>query len=101
MPTGCVLHRAQPFAHGASRGGGVAVHASHAYCDDIRQQVERFMHEAHGPSHDDPGKDEEAAKAAAEQREPSVSQAGGFKNDPDDPSNPNEVIERTRRKLRP
>jgi hypothetical protein len=25
---------------------------------------------------------------------------GGFKNDPDDPTNPNEVIERSRRKLR-
>jgi hypothetical protein len=25
---------------------------------------------------------------------------GGFKNDPNDPTNPNEVIERSRRKLR-
>jgi len=25
----------------------------------------------------------------------------GFKNDPDDPTNPNEAIERSRRKLRP
>lgn len=29
-----------------------------------------------------------------------VSQEGGFANDPDDPSNPNESIERHRRKLR-
>jgi hypothetical protein len=29
-----------------------------------------------------------------------VSKPGGFKNDPDDPTNPNEVRERTLRKLR-
>jgi len=32
--------------------------------------------------------------------EPTVSKPGGFKNDPDDPKNPNEAIERHRRKLR-
>ncbi len=41
------------------------------------------------------------AKAAQERREPAVSKPGGFANDPDDPTNPNEVIERHRRKLRP
>jgi hypothetical protein len=30
-----------------------------------------------------------------------VSKPDGFKNDPDDPTNPNEAIERQRRKLRP
>jgi hypothetical protein len=46
-------------------------------------------------------KEADDAKAAAEQRQPPVSQPGGFANDPEDPSNPNEVIERARRKLRP
>ncbi len=59
------------------------------------------MQESHGPSHDDPLKDADQAKARQEQQEPTVSQPGGFANDPDDASNPNEVIERTRRKLRP
>jgi hypothetical protein len=40
------------------------------------------------------------AKAERESREPTVSRPGGFGNDPDDPSNPNEVIERSRRRLR-
>lgn len=33
--------------------------------------------------------------------EPTVSKPGGFKNDPNDAKNPNEAIERHRRKLRP
>jgi len=40
-------------------------------------------------------------KAAEESRHPTVSQPGGFKNDPDDPTNPNEAIERARRQVRP
>ena len=45
--------------------------------------------------------DADKAKAAEEKREPTVSEPGGFPNQPADPSNPNEVIERSRRKLRP
>jgi hypothetical protein len=45
--------------------------------------------------------DADQAKAAEERRAPTVSKPGGFPNDPADPSNPNEVIERSRRKLRP
>ena len=41
-------------------------------------------------------------KKTLEERElPTVSQPGGFKNDPDDPCNPNEAIERARREVRP
>lgn len=42
-------------------------------------------------------------KAARERERPSISseKPGGFKNDPDDPTNPCEAIERSRRKLRP
>ena len=39
-------------------------------------------------------------KAAEESRAETVSRPGGFRNDPDDPTNPNEAIERSRRKLR-
>jgi len=39
-------------------------------------------------------------KALRESREPTVSKPGGFKNDPDDPTSPNEAIERSRRALR-
>jgi len=47
------------------------------------------------PTHD--------AKAARESSCPTISSEdpGGFENDPDDPANPNEAIERSRRKLRP
>ena len=44
---------------------------------------------------------EAAAEASTpELPETGVSEEGVFANDPDDPSNPNEVIERHRRKLR-
>jgi hypothetical protein len=39
-------------------------------------------------------------KALRESQEETVSKPGGFKNDPDDPTNPNEAIERSRRALR-
>jgi hypothetical protein len=54
----------------------------------------------HGPSHDDQHPDPDERKAVEESRQPSVSRPGGFKNDPDDPTNPNEAIERARRNLR-
>ena len=41
------------------------------------------------------------AKAARETAEGGISRPGGFKNDPPEPTNPNEAIERHRRKLRP
>jgi hypothetical protein len=54
-----------------------------------------------GPSHTDRHPDKAEKKAIEESRQPTVSKPGGFENDPDDPTNPNEAIERTRRKLRP
>jgi hypothetical protein len=39
-------------------------------------------------------------QAARERKAKSVSKPGGFKNDPDDPTNPNEVRERHLKKLR-
>jgi hypothetical protein len=40
-------------------------------------------------------------KAARERASDTVSRPGGYKNDPDDPTNPNEAIERSRQTLRP
>jgi hypothetical protein len=39
-------------------------------------------------------------QAQEEGKAPTVSKPGGFQNDPDDPTNPNEVRERHNRKLR-
>jgi hypothetical protein len=50
---------------------------------------------------EDTAKVAEKARAVEESRQETVSKPGGFKNDPDEPTNPNEEIERTRRKLRP
>jgi hypothetical protein len=44
---------------------------------------------------------EKEKQAIEESKQPTVSRPGGYKNDPDDPTNPNEAIERHRRKLRP
>jgi hypothetical protein len=54
-----------------------------------------------GPSHADQHPDKNEQQAIEESVEPTVSKPGAFKNDPDDPTNPNEAIERTRRHLRP
>jgi hypothetical protein len=40
-------------------------------------------------------------KAVREKACETVSRPGGFKNDPDDPTSPNEAIERSRQTLRP
>jgi hypothetical protein len=46
-----------------------------------------------GPSSDE-------RQAQEEGKAPTVSKPGGFQNDPNDPTNPNEVRERHNRKLR-
>jgi hypothetical protein len=53
------------------------------------------------PAAVDDSKAADRAKARKERTQPTVSQPGGFANDPDDATNPNETIERHRRKLRP
>jgi len=40
-------------------------------------------------------------KAVEESQQDTVSRKGGFRNDPDEPTNPNEAIERSRRTVRP
>ena len=54
-----------------------------------------------GPSHLDQHPDPAERQAAEERTHDTVAKPGGFENDPDDPTNPNEAIERQRRKLRP
>jgi hypothetical protein len=53
------------------------------------------------PASDNKAKAADQAKAAQEAQEEPVSKPGAFKNDPDDPTNPNEAIERHRRQVRP
>ena len=53
-----------------------------------------------GPSQSDTHPDKNEKKAIDESREPTVSRPGGLVNDPDDPTNPNQAIDRHRRKLR-
>lgn len=65
---------------------------------DARTQSER---ELGNLDHENAAAPADESKAAKEKQEPTVTEPGGFKNDPDDPTNPNEAIERTRRKLRP
>ncbi len=49
----------------------------------------------------DKGKSRDEHKAEEESEAPTFSRPGGFKNQPDDPTNPNEARERVRRKLTP
>jgi hypothetical protein len=48
----------------------------------------------------DKGPSSDERQAQEEAKAPTVSKPGGFQNDPDDPTNPNEVRERHNRKLR-
>ncbi len=50
---------------------------------------------------EDEAKAADESKAEHESRQEPVSKPGGFDNDPNDPTNPNEAIERHRRTLRP
>jgi hypothetical protein len=54
----------------------------------------------HGPSHTVKHPTEKEKQAVEESKHPTVSRPGGYQNDPDDPTNPNEAIERHRRKFR-
>jgi hypothetical protein len=49
----------------------------------------------------DDKKSKDEKQAEEENKAKPVSQPGGFKNDPPDPKNPNEVRERHQRKVRP
>ena len=49
----------------------------------------------------DKRKPKDEKQAEKENQEPTISQPGGFENDPPDPKNPNEVRERHQRKVRP
>lgn len=49
----------------------------------------------------DRSKSKDEHKAEEESEEPTFSKPGGFQNQPDDPTNPNEARERQRRKLTP
>jgi hypothetical protein len=49
----------------------------------------------------DKGKSKDERQADEESKEETVSKPGGFRNDPDDPTNPNEVRERHLKKIRP
>jgi hypothetical protein len=54
-----------------------------------------------GASHADVHPDKNERKGIEESKQDTVSKPGGFENDPDDPTNPNEAIERHRQKIRP
>ena len=49
----------------------------------------------------DRGKSKDQRQAEEESKADTVSRPGGFKNDPDDPTNPNEVRERHLKKIKP
>lgn len=58
-------------------------------------------HQDHGAPTLDRGKSQDEHKAELEKEEPTFTEPDGFKNQPDDPTNPNEARERQRRKLTP
>jgi hypothetical protein len=91
------------------------MHASHAFVNGAGNSDEdlRVLHtllstgasEASRPSPDegksvDKGKSKDERQAEEESRAPTVSRPGGFKNDPNDPTNPNEVRERHLKKIK-
>jgi len=64
------------------------------YINVTYQEITMIEHEGAASR---PGPD---PKAVSESHAETVSQPGGFKNDPDDPTSPNECIERSRKALR-
>ena len=89
------------------------MHASHAFVngagnsdEDLRllkTLLSSGASEAPRPHPDqsiDTGKSKDERQAEEESKADTVSKPGGFKNDPDDPTNPNEVRERHLKKIK-
>jgi hypothetical protein len=91
------------------------MHASHAFVngagnsdEDLRvlnTLLSTAASEAPRPRSDqgksvDTGKSKDERQAEEESKAATVSRPGGFKNDPDDPTNPNEVRERHLKKIK-
>jgi hypothetical protein len=89
------------------------MHASHAFVngagnsdEDLRLLNTLLSSEASEPSRPRPdksidtGKSKDERQAEEESKAGTVSKPGGFKNDPDDPTNPNEVRERHLKKIK-
>jgi hypothetical protein len=67
----------------------------------IRRDIASKQPGAKGAADDPPlARVKDEHQSAQERKSGSVSKPGGFKNDPDDPTNPNEVREKHLRKLR-
>jgi hypothetical protein len=68
-------------------------------CEQLRLLNALLSSPASKPPALDQGKSKDERQAEEEGAEPSASKPGGFKNDPDDPTNPNEVRERHIKKI--
>jgi hypothetical protein len=69
------------------KNGGISMHASTATSESPRPTVDK-------------GRSKDERQAEEEGRADTVSKPGGFDNDPDDPTNPNEVRERHLKKIK-
>jgi hypothetical protein len=82
-------------------GAGIARHAptSQSEREQLRLLNALLASESKRPAVDK-GKSKDERQADEESSADTVSTPGGFKNDPDDPTNPNEVRERHSKKIR-
>jgi len=94
------MHASHAFVNGA--GDRRRAPGSRAEGEELRLLNTLLSAAASGPPRPakDKGKSKDERQAEEESRCETVSRSGGFKNHPDDPTNPNEVRERHLGKIR-
>jgi hypothetical protein len=97
------MHASQAFVNGAGNKRGMGKKRGAADAEGLsllNVLLSSATAETPRPSVDK-GKSKDEHQADEERKEPTVSKPGAFPNDPDDPSNPNEVRERHLKKIKP
>jgi hypothetical protein len=95
------MHASLAFVNGAGQGRSWRRHTAVGGVDDLRLMHTLLSSMASGARPTlDKTKSKDERQAEEENQEETVSKPGGFKNDPEDPKNPNEVRERHLKKIK-
>jgi hypothetical protein len=97
------MHASLAFVNGAGQGRSRRRQTSATDADSLsvlHALLSTMASESHRPSLDKT-KSQDERQAEEENQEETASKPGGFRNDPEDPKNPNEVRERHLKKIKP
>ncbi len=93
------MHASLAFLNGAGRSRAVAAKSDHEGPSLLNALLSTATGESSGAS-TEKGQSQDERQAEEEAAAETVSKPGAFDNDPDDPTNPNEVRERHLKKIK-